>query len=101
VLIEVNEAALYYEERGHGAPLILIHGGLASSSQWEPVVPELANGFRVITPDSRGHGRSTNPAGELSDARIADDIAALIAALRLRRPVVGGWSDGGHRSAPR
>jgi pimeloyl-ACP methyl ester carboxylesterase len=95
VLIEVNDAALYYEERGHGAPLILIHGGLASSSQWEPVVPELANGFRVITPDSRGHGRSTNPAGELSYARIADDIAALIAALRLRRPVVGGWSDGG------
>jgi pimeloyl-ACP methyl ester carboxylesterase len=93
--INVNGAALYYEEHGEGAPLILIHGGLSSSSQWEPVVPELADGFRVITPDSRGHGRSTNPAAELSYARIADDIAALIAALGLRRPVVGGWSDGG------
>jgi pimeloyl-ACP methyl ester carboxylesterase len=95
VLIEVNGAAVHYEEHGDGAPLILIHGGLASSAQWESVVPELAHGLRVIRPDSRGHGRSTNPAGELSYARIADDIAALIAALGLQRPVVGGWSDGG------
>jgi pimeloyl-ACP methyl ester carboxylesterase len=95
MLIEVNGATLHYEEQGEGDPLILIHGGLASSSQWEPVVPELAGGFRVIMPDSRGHGRSTNPGGELSYALIADDIAALIAALGLRRPVVGGWSDGG------
>ena len=93
--IEVNGAALYYEEHGDGAPLILIHGGLASSAQWGPVVPELADRFRVITPDSRGHGRSTNPGGELSYPLIADDVAALIAALRLQRPVVGGWSDGG------
>jgi pimeloyl-ACP methyl ester carboxylesterase len=93
--VKVNGATLYYEKHGDGAPLILIHGGLSSSSQWEPVVSELAAGFRVITPDSRGHGRSTNPPGKLSYALIADDIAALIAALGLRRPVVGGWSDGG------
>jgi pimeloyl-ACP methyl ester carboxylesterase len=91
----VNGTTLYYEEHGDGAPLILIHGGLASSAQWAPIVPELMDIFRVITPDSRGHGRSTNPAAELSYVRIADDIAALIAALGLRRPVVGGWSDGG------
>jgi len=93
--VDVNGAALYYEQHGDGAPLILIHGGLASSAQWEPLLPELADRFRVIAPDSRGHGRSTNPVGELSYARIADDIAALIAALGLQRPVVGGWSDGG------
>jgi pimeloyl-ACP methyl ester carboxylesterase len=95
VLIEANEVALHYDEHGDGAPLILIHGGLSSSSDWAPVVPGLADGFRVITPDSRGHGRSNNPAGELSYALIADDIAALITALGLHRPVVGGWSDGG------
>jgi pimeloyl-ACP methyl ester carboxylesterase len=93
--IDVNGAALYYEQHGAGAPLLLIHGGLSSSAQWGAVVPELAGGFRVIAPDSRGHGNSTNPAGELSYPLIADDIAALIAMLRLRRPVVGGWSDGG------
>jgi pimeloyl-ACP methyl ester carboxylesterase len=90
-----NGAVLYHEEHGRGEPLILIHGGLSTSAQWKPVIPRLADGFRVITPDSRGHGRSNNPAGRLSYARIADDIAALIRALGLRRPVVGGWSDGG------
>jgi pimeloyl-ACP methyl ester carboxylesterase len=93
--VEVNGASLYYEEAGNGPPVILIHGGLGSSTQWESVVPELMQHFRVITPDSRGHGRSTNPGGELSYTGIADDVAALIAALGLARPVVGGWSDGG------
>jgi pimeloyl-ACP methyl ester carboxylesterase/catechol 2,3-dioxygenase-like lactoylglutathione lyase family enzyme len=93
--IEANGALLHYEERGDGSPLILIHGGLASGAMWEPVVPELADDFRVITPDSRGHGRSTNPSETLSYGLIADDIAALIDALGLERPVVGGWSDGG------
>jgi pimeloyl-ACP methyl ester carboxylesterase len=93
--IDVNGAALYYEERGDGDPLVLIHGGLASGSQWGPVASELAGSFRVITPDSRGHGRSTNPRAELSYGLIADDVAALVEALRLERPVVGGWSDGG------
>jgi len=93
--IDVNGASLYYEERGAGAPVLLIHSGLASSAMWEPLLPDLVDGFRVITPDSRGHGRSTNPSGWLSYAQIADDVAALIAALGLIRPVVGGYSDGG------
>lgn len=93
--IDVNEMTLSYQEHGEGTPLVLIHGGLGSSADWKALLPELAEGFRVITPDSRGHGRSTNPAGQLSYARIAADVAALIAALGLTRPVVGGWSDGG------
>jgi pimeloyl-ACP methyl ester carboxylesterase len=93
--IEVNGATLYYEERGDGTPVVLIHGGFVSSAMWEPLLPFLSDGFRLITPDSRGHGRSTNPSGELSYAQIADDVTALIAALGLVRPVVGGYSDGG------
>jgi pimeloyl-ACP methyl ester carboxylesterase len=93
--VQVDGATLHFEERGEGAPLVLIHGGLSTWVTWQPLLPELAEGFRVITPDSRGHGRSTNVSGELSYARIADDTAALIAELGLGRPVVGGWSDGG------
>jgi pimeloyl-ACP methyl ester carboxylesterase len=93
--IDVNGVALYYEVQGEGDPLILIHGGLVSSAMWQAILPHLVDDFRVMTPDSRGHGRSTNPAGELSYPLIADDVAALIAALGLERPVVGGWSDGG------
>jgi pimeloyl-ACP methyl ester carboxylesterase len=61
--IDVNGATVYYEEHVDGARLIFIHGGLASSTVWEAVVPELADGFRVITPGSRGHGRPKNPVG--------------------------------------
>lgn len=93
--IELNGATLYYREQGQGTPLVLLHGGLLTSTEWDPVARELTGGFRVITPDSRGHGRSTNPSGKLSYAGLADDVAALLAALGLRRPVVGGWSDGG------
>jgi pimeloyl-ACP methyl ester carboxylesterase len=84
----VNGARLHYEEAGAGTTVVLIHGGLVSSAMWAPVLPHLGDGLHVITPDSRGHGRSTNPSGELSYAQIADDLAALIEALGLVRPVV-------------
>jgi pimeloyl-ACP methyl ester carboxylesterase len=93
--IEVNGARLYYEEAGAGTTVVLVHGGLVSNAMWAPVLPYLPDDVHVITPDSRGHGRSTNPSGELSYAQIADDVAALIEALGLVRPVVGGYSDGG------
>lgn len=94
-ILVINGAELYVEEHGAGAPLVLIHGGLGSGVEWSPVRRLLASQFRVITPDSRGHGRSTNPSGRLSFPAIADDIAALIGSLELDRPVVAGWSDGG------
>jgi pimeloyl-ACP methyl ester carboxylesterase len=95
---DVNGATLHYEGHGDGTtPLVLVHGGLLSSAMWEPLIPWLtASGeLWVVTPDSRGHGRSTNPDGALSYARLADDMAALIEVLGLDRPIVGGWSDGG------
>src|SRR3954453_13511883 len=93
--IPINGASLYCHDRGAGAPILLIHAGLISRTIWEPLLPALPDEFRVITPDSRGHGRSTNPGGELSYAQLADDVAALITALELDRPIVGGYSDGG------
>src|SRR4051794_31487465 len=93
--IEVNGATLYCEDRGAGPPIVLIHAGLISGAIWEPLLPALIDDFRVIIPDSRGHGRSTNPSGEMSYGQIADDVAAVITSLELDRPVVGGYSDGG------
>ena len=94
-VMEINGAEIYVEEHGHGTPLVLVHGGLGAGVEWSPLTSHLADRFRVITPDSRGHGRSTNPAKSLSYPAIADDLAGLIAALELDRPVVAGWSDGG------
>jgi len=93
--IETNGASLYVEERGDGPPLVLIHGGLGTIAMWRWVLPLLCDDFRVITPDSRGHGRSTNPSGRLSYPQLADDVAALITTMGLDRPLVGGYSDGG------
>ncbi len=93
--ITVNGVSLYVEEHGAGRPVVLVHGGTISSAWWAPLIERLAPRYRVIVFDSRGHGRSTNPTGELSYELIADDTAALIAELGLERPVVGGWSDGG------
>jgi pimeloyl-ACP methyl ester carboxylesterase len=93
--LPVNGLELYYEEAGAGAPLLMLHGGTATGRSWYPYLPALQPHFRVILPDSRGHGRTNNPAGVLSYRRMADDIAALVQALGLTRPFIFGYSDGG------
>jgi pimeloyl-ACP methyl ester carboxylesterase len=93
--IRVNGMDMYYEEYGEGIPLILLHGGTSSCQTWQPFLPIFTPQFRVITPDSRAHGRTNNPAGVLSYHQMADDVAGLIQALNLDRPMVCGYSDGG------
>jgi pimeloyl-ACP methyl ester carboxylesterase len=73
----------------------LIHGGALTAASWQPYLDGFAKHFRVITPDSRGHGRTSNPAGSLSFRLLADDMAALVQALDLDRPMIFGYSDGG------
>lgn len=92
---QANGLNIYYEEHGNGLPLILLHGGTGTLSMWQPQIPALAQHFRVIAPDSRGHGRTDNPTGQLSYWLMADDIAAFIQSLGLTRPLVCGYSDGG------
>ena len=91
--VEANGLRVYFEIYGEGEPLLLIHGGTCRS--WASHLPAFAEHFRVFTPDSRGHGSTDNPAGELGYRMMAADVAALIKALGLRRPLVLGYSDGG------
>ncbi|MFM8320753.1 MAG: alpha/beta fold hydrolase [Chloroflexota bacterium] len=93
--IRVRDLEMYYEEYGSGPLLILLHGGTSTSAEWQANIPAFTCHFRVIAPDSRGHGRTNNPAGELSYRQMADDIAALVQALGLPRPLILGYSDGG------
>jgi pimeloyl-ACP methyl ester carboxylesterase len=94
-MIQVNGLEMYSEEAGTGAPLILLHGGTATGRSWQPFLPAFQPHFRVIMPDSRGHGRTNNPAGALSYRLMADDFAAFVQALGLTRPFIFGYSDGG------
>ena len=58
----VNGIKIWYATFGQGAPVILLHGGLANSNYWGNLVRALAPHYRVIVMDSRGHGRSSRDA---------------------------------------
>lgn len=93
---QVGDIEIAYLEAGDGIPLVLLHGGLATAQMsWGDAMPRLARRFRVLAPDSRGHGGTGNPAGRLSYDQMADDVAGFIEALGLDRPILVGYSDGG------
>jgi 3-oxoadipate enol-lactonase len=86
---------MWLEEQGAGEPLLLLHGLGSSADDWEAVAPPLARRYHVLMPDFRGHGRSDKPPGAYGVALFAEDIAALCAALGIRRAHVVGISMGG------
>jgi pimeloyl-ACP methyl ester carboxylesterase len=94
-ILAVNGLRMYVAEQGQGAPLLLVHGGVVDSGMWRRHLPDLAAHFRVIMPDSRGHGRTDHPGGPITYQMMADDLVALIRTLHLERPWVCGYSDGG------
>lgn len=93
--VPVSGARIYYAEYGAGVPIILLHGGLGQGGHWAFQIPALAERHRVITIDSRGHGRSTRGSGPMSYRRMADDVLAVMDQLKIERAAIVGWSDGG------
>jgi pimeloyl-ACP methyl ester carboxylesterase len=91
----VNGVHIWYAVFGHGAPVILLHGGLANSNYWGLQVPALARHYQVIVMDSRGHGRSTRDDRPYGYDLMADDVVGLLDFLKIRKAAVVGWSDGG------
>lgn len=94
--ITEDHVKLYYEDHGHGRPVILIHGLTASRRHFKKQVPVLRRNYRVIACDLRGHGDSDRPKDGLTLQRLAKDIRELIAHLDLRDATLVGWSLGGH-----
>ncbi|OAG72018.1 peroxidase [Gluconobacter japonicus] len=85
---------IHYEEKGHGRPLVMIHGWTFSGRFFHRNVEALSEHARVITMDLRGHGRSDKPKHGYRIARIAADLRDLIGALNLQDVTVLGWSIG-------
>ncbi len=87
---------LYYEDHGSGQPVVLIHGYPLSGASWEKQVPVLLNaGYRVITYDRRGFGRSSQPTDGYNYDTFADDLHKLIGHLKLENVILVGFSMGG------
>ncbi|MFJ7909235.1 alpha/beta fold hydrolase [Kitasatospora sp. NPDC096204] len=83
---------LAYLDAGTGEPLVLLHGGLLDHRSWADQLPALLPEYRVIAPDTRGHGASANASRPF---RPADDLADLLRHLGLGPVVVVGLSMGG------
>jgi non-heme chloroperoxidase len=90
---------LYVEETGNpdGQPFLFIHGLSQSRLAWSRQLnSELGRDMRLVTMDLRGHGRSEQPHDAYGEPFLwANDIQAVIATLRLDRPILCGWSYGG------
>ncbi|MHA2030843.1 MAG: alpha/beta fold hydrolase [Candidatus Kariarchaeaceae archaeon] len=93
--ISINGMKMYYFETGIGHPTILIHGGAGTGEMnWANLIRLLENDYRLIVPDSRGHGRSDNPLRKLGYKIMAEDYIQLIRDLGLQKPNIIGFSDG-------
>ena len=87
---------LYYEDWGHGQPIVLIHGWPLSHEMWEYQISDLVDaGFRVIAYDRRGFGKSSKPYDGYDYDTLSDDLKALLDDLDLQDVTLVGFSMGG------
>jgi pimeloyl-ACP methyl ester carboxylesterase len=92
--LAVEGTELFYEERGSGPTILLIHCTGGNGDVWAPVLGGLAGGHRVIVYDRRGHSRSAQPPVKDLDVHVRD-AAALVRALDAAPATAVGWSWGG------
>lgn len=93
--LAVNGLEIYFEDYGKGSPLVLLHGFGGSSQNWKTFAPELAEHYRIVAVDLRGHGRSTNPSNRFTHREAAQDVLQLLEKLGISRYSALGISSGG------
>jgi pimeloyl-ACP methyl ester carboxylesterase len=98
--LDRNGVKIYYEDHGHGLPILLSHGYSATCRMWDGQIPSLAPRHRIITWDMRGHGETDDPEdpAAYSEALTVEDMAALLRHCGIDRAVIGGLSLGGYMS---
>jgi pimeloyl-ACP methyl ester carboxylesterase len=91
----VQGMEMHYVIQGEGEPLLLLHGFNGSHTAWRDFMPEWSRRYKVIAPDLRGHGRSTNPSGEFTHRQSGRDVLALLDHLGIKTTRAMGISTGG------
>jgi pimeloyl-ACP methyl ester carboxylesterase len=90
--LTTSDGSLAYRDIGEGQPLVLLHAGFFDHGMWDEQIRVFAPRYRVIAPDARGHGASSNATRPF---RSADDLAALLRHLDAAPAVLVGVSMGG------
>src|SRR5579863_3759176 len=91
-----GDIELYYEDHGSGQAVVLIHGYPLSGTSWEKQLPVLLEaGYRVITYDRRGFGKSSQPTTGYNYDTFAEDLHKLVTQLKLHDFTLVGFSMGG------
>jgi pimeloyl-ACP methyl ester carboxylesterase len=92
---DVRGIRMYYEVRGRGPVLVLLHGGTGNGAQFSKQIPAFEPHFRLIVPDLCAQGRTSDRPEPLTYHAMAEDVVALLDRLHVDRADVMGWSDGG------
>jgi pimeloyl-ACP methyl ester carboxylesterase len=92
--VDAGGVHTWYTDQGEGQPLLLLHGALTDASEFGATVPALAERFRVLMPERRGHGHTPDLPDPLSYDLMAHDTVAFAEALGIGRAHLVGHSDG-------
>ena len=92
--VNVNGMQLYYEVSGRGDPLIVLHGAYMNIPSMGPIIPKLARTHKVYALELQGHGRTTDIDRPITYPNLADDVAAFMDAVGLKKADVFGYSMG-------
>lgn len=94
--ISVEGRPYFYEDRGEGEPLLLLHGFPLSSESFWPQLETPPRGVRLLVPDHRGFGKSAMRPGVSTMEAMAEDALGLLYVLGIQSAWVGGVSMGGY-----
>ncbi len=94
-LIRSEDIDLFTHDQGTGLPILLLHGMWCDHHVYDDVVHGLADAYRIICPDLRGHGQSETPTQSWKVRDLARDLLHVLDALAIREAVVVGHSLGG------
>src|SRR3954464_11803868 len=94
--VEADGVRLHVAEAGDGPPLLLVHGWPQHWWSWRKVIPRLAERYRVLAVDLRGHGWSEAPPGDYAKATFAADLLALLDAEGIERTKILAHAGGGY-----
>ena len=92
--VQVNGMQMYYEVSGRGDPLIVLHGAYMNIPSMGAIIPKLAKTHRVYALELQGHGRTTDIDRPITYPNLADDVAAFMDAVGIKKADVFGYSMG-------